>query len=191
MLAVDEINLYDDTTEWPRRLRWMRVVDFAHSERQRSGDDPDWTAATLLAFHKDADGALHLYIRHVGRIRGTTVGRDAYLQSLFDSDPDGTEIVLERTTDSIDAVEAWKYSLRGKRRVSTWSPSTDKVVRASWLEPIFEAGHVHVLRGEWLHEWMDEVRAFPSVAHDDQVDTLTAGYAHFTRAPDTSALTAW
>ena len=45
-----------------------------------------------------------------------------------------------------------------------------------YIEPLFDVGHVHVLRGPWNLDWLTEVREFPSGKHDDQVDNLTAGY---------------
>jgi predicted phage terminase large subunit-like protein len=49
----------------------------------------------------------------------------------------------------------------------------EAVGRASPLEPIFEAGNVHLLRAPWTADFLAELEAFPSGNHDDQVDALT------------------
>ena len=72
-----------------------------------------------------------------------------------------------------DAVIYLRKLLKGKAKVIGVPVSVDKVIRAQPLEPIFEAGHVHVLRGPWLDQWLAELAAFPSGAHDDQVDSLS------------------
>ena len=66
---------------------------------------------------------------------------------------------------------------RGRRRIIPIKTQGDKVARMSYLEPIFEAGNVHILRGDWNFEWLNELNEFPSGKHDDQVDNLSAGYA--------------
>lgn len=171
ILNVDNVQIYDTMKTWPR-MKWMRVVDFAHSKKQRTGHDPDYTSATLMAIYEN-----NLYVRHVFRTRAAVTERDKQLDSVIATDPPGTYLVLERTTDSLDACEQFKERYRGARIVKEYTPKADKVVRASWLEPLFDAGNVHVLSGEWLVNWMDELRAFPAASHDDMVDNLTAGFA--------------
>jgi len=171
ILNISNVKVYESCKDFPRNLRWLRVVDFAHSKKQRTGHDPDYTSATLLAYKDN-----QLYVRHVFRTRSAVTERDAMLHGIIDGDPKGTYLVLERTTDSLDACEQYKEKYQGYRIVKEFSPKNDKVIRASWLEPLFDAGHVHAVQGEWLQAWFDELRVFPAGAHDDQVDNLTAGY---------------
>ena len=44
------------------------------------------------------------------------------------------------------------------------------------MEPIFEAGNVYLVKGEWNQAFMDEIEAFPSGKNDDQVDGLLCSY---------------
>jgi predicted phage terminase large subunit-like protein len=51
--------------------------------------------------------------------------------------------------------------------------SADKLTRAlAWLN-LAEAGKVVLVRGAWIGEFVDEVAAFPSGRHDDQIDAIS------------------
>jgi predicted phage terminase large subunit-like protein len=68
---------------------------------------------------------------------------------------------------------------------------TDKLTRALPATTRIKAGRVMFPAGaDWLDEWCDELAAFPSGTHDDQVDTLSYAArvvaAHWLRA-DTSS----
>jgi predicted phage terminase large subunit-like protein len=54
--------------------------------------------------------------------------------------------------------------------------SKDKVVRASAMEPIFEAGNVYFVRGWWNDVVIEQLSQFPNGAHDDHVDSISGGY---------------
>lgn len=52
----------------------------------------------------------------------------------------------------------------------------DKVTRLSSVSDLIEGGRVFIPKeAHWLDEFLNEVQAFPSVKHDDQVDALTLG----------------
>jgi predicted phage terminase large subunit-like protein len=57
------------------------------------------------------------------------------------------------------------------------SSSGSKEARAAPVAARAEAGHLMVCRGAWNGDFLDEVCAFPSVRHDDQVDALSGAYA--------------
>ena len=180
MLNVSNIKYYDSVSEWPDDLQFMRVVDFAHSEKQRIKSDPDFTSATLLSF-KNINDVWNLYMKHVWRTQSAVTKRDNALSNVIMSDDQSVHVLLERTTDSLDACDQWKERLHGKRIVNEWTPKIDKIVRASHLEPIFDAGNVHVLKGEWVQAWVDEVQVFPAGSHDDQVDNIGAAYCFLSK----------
>ena len=54
--------------------------------------------------------------------------------------------------------------------------SRDKVVRASEMEPVFEAGNVHLLKGSWNKLFMEQFSRFPMGRHDDLVDAVGGGW---------------
>lgn len=60
--------------------------------------------------------------------------------------------------------------------------SDSKIARLNAAAPDFEAGNVLVPSPEqapWIHDWMEEMIAFPQSAHDDQVDAATQALLRF------------
>jgi predicted phage terminase large subunit-like protein len=51
--------------------------------------------------------------------------------------------------------------------------NTDKIMRANPLLARAEQGKVHVVRGEWNQDFLNEICAFPTGEHDDQVDAVS------------------
>jgi len=173
--------IYHDISECPDvyRLKWARVWDLAHTEKQRQKDDPDYTSGTLLAFERrPGDPVLHLWIKHVKRVRLGASKRDAEIKRIAQMDGPVIRQAVESSLDSKDAFEYLQQNVKGVM----WHDipiKGDKTVRATPLEPIFEApGHVHVIRGDWNQDWIDEIEKFTGTGkeHDDQVDNLSAGY---------------
>lgn len=58
--------------------------------------------------------------------------------------------------------------------VLPWKPgAADKVMRAQSITPLIEGGRVFIPdEADWLDDWLAETSAFPSVKHDDQVDSF-------------------
>jgi phage terminase large subunit-like protein len=172
--AFDDKNVPSPTT-----LKWARVWDLAHTAKQRSGDDPDWTSGTLMAFERRPnDPVPHLWIKHRFRTREGATKRDELIKLHAKKDGHFTRQAVESSLDSKDAFEYLRVAVPD----IAWEKipiSGDKTVRATPLEPIFESpGHVHVVRGDWCDEWLDEIMNFDGTGkqHDDGVDNLSAGY---------------
>ena len=73
----------------------------------------------------------------------------------------GQSLIQELRNDSGVPVIPWKTG------------TDDKVARANSITPLIEAGRVFVPEdADWLDEWLSEISAFPSVKHDDQVDSF-------------------
>lgn len=174
LFVTDKIQYHSSVSEFPQ-TKYYRVWDLAHTAKQTQKADPDYTSGTLLAYTK-VDGVWHLWIKDVARMRGKAPERDNYIRAVSEKDGAGVTIAVENSADSKDAVSNMQTILNGKRVVKPLNIGIDKIARAGYIEPIFEAGHVHVLRGEWNLDWINEVKSFPSGKHDDQVDNLTAGY---------------
>ena len=171
---TSKVQIHDKEDDFPK-TRFYRLWDLAHTEKQTQKADPDWTSGTLLAYTK-IDGLWHLWIKHVARIRAKANERDVFIRSATDKDGQGVAVAVENSLDSKDAVVTLQEILKGKRTVIPLNIKWDKIARAGNVQPIFEAGHVHILRGDWNLDWFTEVKGFPSMPHDDQVDNFTAGY---------------
>ena len=171
---TSKVKIHDKEDDFPK-TRFYRLWDLAHTEKQTQKADPDWTSGTLLAYTK-IDGLWHLWIKHVARVRAKATERDRLIHSATDRDGQGVAVAVENSLDSKDAVVTLQEILKGKRTVIPLNIRMDKVARAGYVQPIFEAGNVHILRGDWNLDWFTEVKGFPSMPHDDQVDNFTAGY---------------
>ena len=182
ILSTDGIvyhDRYDLEIPSDTEIQWAQVWDLAHTEKQRSGDDPDWTSGTLLGFEKRSDDPIqHLWIKKVSRCRKSPAKRDEFIKVLT---MQAGKFVKHGIENSIESKDAYDY-IKTAIPEYNWTSIPiigDKVVRVSPLSPIFEAiGHVHVVRGEWNEDWLDEVLKFDGsgAGHDDQVDNLSAGY---------------
>ena len=160
-------------------IQYSRVWDLAHTEKQRNSPDPDFTSGTLLAFRKKpgAPRQWEMWIKDVKRFRLDAPKRDAQILNTTAMDGPNIKVGIEQSVDSKDAFKTLQNILIGQRIVQGIKGKGDKVVRASAIEPIFEAGDVYVPEGApWYQAWYQELAAFPSGAHDDQVDNLSAGY---------------
>jgi predicted phage terminase large subunit-like protein len=69
-----------------------------------------------------------------------------------------------------DAYTTLKRALTGFCIVKKSLMPGDKSAKLAPLEPAFDAGTVHILRGPWLDEWQRQFREFPDGAHDDFCD---------------------
>ena len=177
--------VYHDMKDFPDlfKLKWARIWDLAHTEKQRKKDDPDYTSGTLLAFEKIPDDpVLHLWVRNVKRFRMAAPRRDKKIKAIVREDGNFVKQAIE---NSIDSKDAYEYATDSMPDIS-WNkiPITggDKTVRATPLESIFESpGHVHIARAGWNEDWLDEIIKFDGSGdeHDDQVDNLSAGYIFF------------
>jgi len=164
--------------------QYTRIWDLAHTEKQRTSHDPDWTSGTLLLFRRKpgAPRQFELWVKDVKRFRLDAPQRDAQILNISKSDSGYVKIGIENSIDSRDAFNTLSNILRGQRVVTPIKIKGDKVVRATPLEPIFESGDVYVPEGAtWLQSWIDELQSFPAGAHDDQVDNLSAGFALFNK----------
>ena len=165
--------------------QYVRIWDLAHTEKERTGQDPDWTSGTLLLFRKKhgAPKQWELFVKDVKRFRFDAPKRDNKILNITALDDPHVKVAIENSLDSKDALKTLQNILLGVRTVSGIKTKGDKVVRATALEPIFEAGNVYVPEGAtWLQAWIEELQNFPTGTHDDQVDNLSAGFAHFNKS---------
>lgn len=180
IVDVSKVNIIDNVKSFPL-LKYYRVWDLAHSEKQRMKDDPDWTSGTLLAYQKIEGDLYKLWIKDVARIRAKAPERDNFIRMVAEKDGPSVTIAVESSVESKDTLATMQTIFRGRRVVKGVKIQGDKVSRFSPVEPIFEAGNVNILQGDWNLEWRNELAEFPSGKHDDQVDNLSAGYILFTQ----------
>ena len=188
-LTSDREHAPGNTFPQTHEKQFARIWDLAHSAKQRSGDDPDWTSGTLVRIEKRAgDPVPHLLVSNVARVRENATKRDAFISRTLEKDGTFVKAAVEKSLDSKDAYEYLKKALPQFSWASIPIHTGDKSVRATPLEAIFEApGHVHVLKtgnekqDTWIDDWIEELSNFDGSGkqHDDQVDNLSAAYIYF------------
>lgn len=174
LLKVGNVVVHNSLSEFPH-IRYDRIWDLAHSEKQTQKADPDWTSGTLIGFRKVKD-VWEVWIRDVARIRATAPERDQFIMAVAEKDGGAVQIGVEISIDARDTILIMQKALKGRRRVIPIRTTGDKVTRMSYLEPCFESGNVHILKAEWNLDWLKEAKEFPSGKHDDQMDNISAGY---------------
>ena len=165
-------------TEFPD-VRYVRSWDLASSEKERTKSDPDYTAGALVAVTKN-NGIPTLWIKDLIYFQKEKPARDEIIRSTSMHDGAEVPVAIEAVAGYKDAWADLKHVLRGKRTVIKVTSSTDKVVRCSVLEPLFENGNVIIPQGvKWRHDLITQFADFPSGTHDDIVDCITTGYKYF------------
>jgi predicted phage terminase large subunit-like protein len=164
----------------PEGLRWVRSWDLASTEKELSKSDPDWSAGVLEAVEYRTLGGVpipHLWIKDVVRGQWEAPERDRRIKQVAMMDGPGVRVGTESVAGYKDTYTRLKEVLAGIRTVEAIVPAGDKLIRVSPLEPIFEAGNVHLIRGDWNQAFLDECADFPAGAHDDQVDGMSGGWS--------------
>lgn len=184
MLQTDRIVWHDSASEFPQDgLRWVRFWDLASTEKQRTKRDPDWTCGSKLGY-RQLNGLPEVWVADVRRVRKTAPERDRMIREVAMRDGGGVEVAVETNGGYKDAGNYLRELLRGLRSMTDQPSDTDKVVRATPLEPVIEAGNFHCLRAEWNDAYEAELAAFPHGGHDDQVDATSGAYNFLKGKPD-------
>ena len=66
-----------------------------------------------------------------------------------------------------------------KIHIHPFKPTRSKTVRLQTVSPLFEAGRVHFIEGDWSAEFCKELCAFPLVPHDDKTDAVVWGLTYY------------
>lgn len=170
MLRMDRVKHWVDPEEWPSLVagvRFSRGWDLASTKKERSKSDPDYSVGTKAGYK---DG--RLYIDDVVRGQWSGMQREERIRVCAEDDGPLVTVIVEVVGGYKDAFERVQAIVGGVVPVKDFKPATDKVARAACLEAVFEIGNVYVKKADWNAAWRDELGAFPSGRHDDQVDSL-------------------
>jgi predicted phage terminase large subunit-like protein len=103
--------------------------------------------------------------------------RNRLILETAEKDGPAIPVGIESVAGYKDTYTILRDILTGLRTVQKIAVSSDKVVRAGTVEPIFESGHVHLRRAWWNDRALTQLAQFPAAAHDDIVDAITGGHA--------------
>lgn len=159
-------------------VTWVRRWDFAATEPSETNPDPDWTAGVLMGRQSNgryiiAD-VVHMRKRSddVRKAVKRTAENDAQnygrgkVKIWIPQDPG--QAGVQQVEDYAKHLSG--YSVRAIRETG------DKVTRADPFAAQWQANNVDVLRGVWNDTFFGELEAFPSTAHDDQVDAASGAF---------------
>lgn len=167
---------------------WFEVVEAvpAHARRVRWWDKAatagagDYTVGALVAY---ADGIW--YIEDIVRGQWSSYDRDSVIlqTAALDSQkyPQGVHIWSEQEPGSSgkDVAQEFIKMLAGYA-VSTEPTTGNKELMADPFASQCEARNVKIVSGDWNAAFLDEIIAFPSAAHDDQVDACCRAFLKLT-----------
>lgn len=161
----------------PANLIQVRYWDLAATEKTNS-NDPDWAVGVKLG--KDRNTGL-IYVMDVRRLRvGPFKVREAVkntadfdsLQTRIGLPQDPAQAGKSQAQDFINMLAGYAVRARPERG--------DKVQRFGPFSSQCQAGNVKVLRAAWNEDYFTILEAFPSDAHDDDVDASSGAYAMIT-----------
>lgn len=171
---VSKIKIHSNLADFPK-TRFIRAWDLASSAKERDKDDPDWTVGEKGTVIKE-NGVPHLWISDVVSIQAEAPRRDSLIQTTARQDGPGTPQYVEAFGGYKDAYTTLKAVLNGVSVVMKAQLPGDKSAKLSPLEPIFDAGNVHLLRAPWNERFIRQFAEFPDGAHDDFCDPAAILY---------------
>lgn len=167
----------DELPDEARRALALRYWDFAATE-EADGKDPDWTAG--------AKGVLvgeDFYILDVRRTRQAPEGVEAFVSSTAAEDGKPVRVHIEQEPGSSgkSTISHFERNVLQGYIVAADRPTGPKRERWKPLVSRASRGHVYLLRGPWMKDFLDEAESVPWVddgsTHDDQIDAVSGLYS--------------
>jgi predicted phage terminase large subunit-like protein len=159
-----------------RTLASVRAWDFASSTKASA----DWTVGLKLARLYGRGGAYDdmWAVVDVVRMRGTPDEVRRLVRTVAEADgyQTGIWIPQDPAQAGVDQAESYIRMLSGFA-VKAERVSGDKVTRADGAASQANIGRISVLRAPWTPALIEELAAFPSGQHDDQVDALSLAFS--------------
>ncbi len=178
--------VHDTLEGWPAG-REARGWDLASSSKDRDKDDPDWTWGIRgLSREVPMPGGVRkrdLWIRSMVACREEAPARNALIRATAQDDGPGVAQHVEAFGAYKDAFTQLRSALPGHIVRPSRLPG-DKSAKLAALEPVMEAGDVHVYAPgcrQWLDLWSAQFAAFPDGKHDDAPDATAVLFHSFDR----------
>jgi len=159
-----------------------RYWDLAATEKQVSGNDPDYTARAKLARHNGV-----YYIEEVAAVQRRWASVKALLVQV--AELDGAEVIIGVEQEPGASGKALIYEivshpgLQGRFTVRGYAPRKDKVQRANIWASQAQVGNVKLVKGDWdMEAFLAECEMFPEGVHDDRVDAVSGAVHMLERA---------
>lgn len=150
----------------------VRAWDLA-ATAATAANDPDWTVG--IKMQQDGDG--RWCVLDVVRMQGCPGDVEAAIKAAAKADGNATLISMpEDPGQAGKAQSSYLASKLGGFNVTFTRETGSKVVRAVPLAAQVDAGNLVLLRANWNHTLIEELRDFPYGRKDDQVDALVRAF---------------
>lgn len=183
LFDVTKIQFHDSLDEFPA-IQYRRGWDLASTEKERTSNDPDYTAGSKVGARWIPERKLELWISDCVYCREEAPERDRLIMKTHEADGAGVPIKIEAVAGYKDSYTTLKQRLYGKAIVHKVGAVRDKVAKLSFLETVFEAGNVHMLRAPWNNFLISQFRTFPN-GHDDGPDSVYVAIEDYARQQTT------
>lgn len=135
--------------------------------------DPDFTAGVLMG--RTAEGKY--VISEVRRERGGPDEVKSLIRNTAILDGMQTRIGFPQDPGQAGKAQVLDYArLLAGHTIDSIPVTGDKGTRASPFASQVNVGNVAIVRGDWNRAFLDELAAFPSGTHDDQVDAASEAF---------------
>lgn len=155
--------------------------DFAATEAELKGDDPDYTARVMIGFSKAES---RWYILDVLAVRQNPASLEKLFIQTCQLDRErakklGARFMVRWEIEPGSAAKRDSYRMttrlagydaRGKNFKG------DKLTRARALAVQAEAGNVYILAGDWNSEFVSHMHGQPDLPHDDIMDAAAGAF---------------
>lgn len=149
-----------------------RFWDFAATEAETKGDDPDWTVGVKMR----RIGS-EFYIVDVVRLRANPGEVDRTVKNTALSDGRLCAIRAEQEPGSSGKRDvAHLTTLLAGFDFKAIRPQGDKLTRAKPFAVQAEAGHVHIVKAAWNQEFLSVLHNIPDGDHDDDLDAAGGAF---------------
>lgn len=158
-------------SDYPRDGKVIRYWDLAATKPSDSNEDPDWTASCKMVM-KDGQ----YWILDIKRIRDTPLVVEKLIKQTAELDGKSVSIFMEQEPGSagVNNIDHYRRKVLSGFAFYGDRPTGSKEIRAEPLSSAAQAGNVHLVRGDWIEDFLDEIVSFPQKGFKrDQVDATS------------------
>lgn len=176
------------------RLMWVRAWDLAFSEKEVTGQNPDFTSSCLMGLLEGDDDNYAFYIYNITRWRRSWSDTKIKIKDIGLIDGVHTPIVVEGG----GAQKGLGDTMKGEKMFAPFTinvipPMADKVARAQYWVDKLDIGKMYLVIDDFNKPFLNECDRFPFGTHDDQVDAVSLAFFYlmeYLKAPSVTVVKA-
>ena len=170
--SIFKVNMLNIVDAAPTNSQVVRRWDFAAS-KDVGKYDPDWTVGVKM--QRNTDGGYT--ILDIVRLRGLPDEVEKTVKAVASQDGYDVKIVIPQDPGQAGVAQAQYYAkILSGYKIEAVRETGDKATRADPFASQVNIGNVSLLRANWNRTYIDELAAFPSGSHDDQIDASSGAF---------------